>query len=192
MTSTITAPEDKAIDVSELIERLSTLEERVQELEENQPEDRVTLVVFSGELDRVLAAFIISLGALSMGFEVSIFFTFWGLSAIRKQRSLENKGWMEQMMAMMSPANAGEMGISKMNYFGVGAKMMRHMMEEKNVTSFEDMVEMTREMGARFVSCGMSQMVLGIHDEELQDGIEEGGVAAYLGDALKSKTTLFI
>lgn len=191
MSQEVETQEASVVDLT-VEERLKQLEERIQELEENQPEDRVTMVVFSGELDRVFAAFIIALGAQSMGYEVSMFFTFWGLNAIRKQRSLENKSWKEQMMSLMSPSTPKDMGVSNMNFFGIGAKMMRQMMEEKNVTSFEEMVEMTRDLGARFVSCGMSQMVLGINDEELQDGIEEGGVAAYLGDALNSKTTLFI
>jgi len=172
--------------------RLQQLEARIAELEENIPEDRVTLVVFSGELDRVIAAFIIASGALAMGYEVSIFFTFWGLNAVRDHRSLDGKSLMERMMSMMTPGSTAGMGISKMNFFGVGATMMRNMMKEKNVETIEDLIQMTKDMGARFVSCGMSQMVMGIQTEELRPDMEDGGVAAYLGDAVSSKVTLFI
>lgn len=175
-----------------LAERLQQLEERVAELEENMPDDRVTIVVFSGDMDKVMAAFIIATGALAMGYEVSLFFTFWGLNAVRDHRSMEGKGFMERMMSMMTPASTQGMGISQMNFFGAGAKAMRIMMEQKNVEKLEDLINMTREMGARFVSCGMSQMVMGINTEELRDDMEDGGVAAYLGDAVSSKVTLFI
>lgn len=172
--------------------RLAALEARIAELEDNQQDDRVTIVVFSGEMDKVMASFIIAMGALAMGYEVSMFFTFWGLSAVREQRSLEDKGFMEKMLSLMIPASTDQMGISKMNFFGVGAAMMRNMANYKNVEKLEDLIEMTKEMGARFVSCGMSQMVMGIHEDELRKDMEEGGVAAYLGDAVSSKVTLFI
>lgn len=182
----------KIEDLSAIMAKLESLEERVTELEEEMPENRVTIVVFSGDLDRLFAAFIIATGALAMGYEVSMFFTFWGLNAVREQRDLGGKNMMEKMMSLMSPAGTDELGLSKMNFFGAGAKMMRRMMKEKNVQSFEELVEMTHELGARFVSCGMSQMVMGISDEELRDNMDEGGVATYLGDAISSKMTLFI
>lgn len=188
----MTMQEAISVDVTTLEERLAALEAKVAELEEDMPEDRVTLVVFSGELDRVIAAFIIATGALAMGYEVSIFFTFWGLNAVRKQRLTEGKSLMESMMSMMVPGDTQGMSLSKMNFFGVGAKMMRQMMEQKNVEKIEDLIDLTKEMGARFVSCGMSQMVMGIQTEELRDDMEDGGVAAYLGDAVSSKVTLFI
>jgi peroxiredoxin family protein len=192
MTQELITQETAIVDEPTVEERLKVLEARVVELEENMPEDRVTIVVFSGELDKVIAAFIIASGALAMGYEVSLFFTFWGLNAVRKQRSIDGKSIMETMMSMMVPGSTGGMGISKMNFFGVGAQMMRQMMKQKNVESIEDLINMTKDMGARFVSCGMSQMVMGIQTEELRDDMEDGGVAAYLGDAVSSKVTLFI
>ena len=180
------------LDQAQLLERLQSLEERIAELEENMPEDRATIVVFSGELDKVIAAFIIATGALAMGYEVSLFFTFWGLNAVRDHRTMKDKNLMERMMSLMTPSSTKGMGISKQNFFGAGAKAMRMMMQQKNVESIEDLIEMTKELGARFVSCGMSQMVMGIKEEELRDDMEDGGVAAYLGDAVSSKVTLFI
>lgn len=179
-------------DATGLEARLAQLEERVVELEENIPEDRVTIVIFSGELDRVFAGFIIATGALAMGYEVSLFFTFWGLNAVRESRTMDKKSLMERMMSLMTPASSKGMSISQNNFFGAGAKAMRVMMEQKNVETVEDLIDMTKEMGARFVSCGMSQMVMGIKTEELRGDMEDGGVAAYLGDAVSSKVTLFI
>ncbi|MDQ7025844.1 MAG: DsrE/DsrF/DrsH-like family protein [Anaerolineae bacterium] len=179
-------------DTTTLEMRLQQLEERVVELEENIPEDKVTIVMFSGELDRVLAGFIIATGALAMGYEVSMFFTFWGLNAVRDNRTLEGKNIMERMMSLMTPGSTEGMGLSNMNFFGAGARMMRLMMKQKNVENIEDLINMTKDMGARFVSCGMSQMVMGINTSELRDDMEDGGVAAYLGDAVSSKVTLFI
>lgn len=180
------------VDMKELLERLSTLEQRVEGLEEAQPEDKVALVVFSGDLDRVLAAFVIATGAAALGQEVSMFFTFWGLSVLKKDSNLSGKGLFEKMMAVMSPGNSTELPVSKMNYFGIGAKMLRQMMKDKNVSSLEEMIEMAREMDVKLLACEMSKDVMGIQDDELIDGLESAGVAAFLGESLTSRTNLFI
>ena len=180
------------VDMKELLERLSTLEQRVEGLEEAQPEDKVALVVFSGDLDRVLAAFVIATGAAALGQEVSMFFTFWGLSVLKKDSNLSGKGLFEKMMAVMSPGNSTELPVSKMNYFGIGAKMLRQMMKDKNVSSLEEMIEMAREMDVKLLACEMSMDVMGIQDDELIDGLESAGVAAFLGESLTSRTNLFI
>jgi peroxiredoxin family protein len=179
-------------DLTLLEGRLAGLEARLAEVEERLPEDRVTIVVFSGELDRVLASFIIATGALALGQEVSMFFTFWGLNALRKQRILDGKNLPEKMMSMMTPASTGQMGVSKMNFFGVGAKMLRFMMKNKNVESFEDLINLAEEMGATMYSCAMSRDVMGISQAELRESAEEAGVAGMLADGLRSKATLFI
>ena len=176
---------------SELMARLAELEQRIAALEE-RTEDRVTIIVFSGDLDRVLAAFIIATGAAAMGQQVSMFFTFWGLSVLKKGTSLSGKTVFQKMMAMMSPGSSQSLPVSKMNYFGVGAKMLRSMMKEKNVSSLEDLIALAREMGVRMIACEMSRDVMGIKESELVPGLECGGVAAFLGDALKSRATLFI
>ena len=124
--------------VQALEEKVQALEKRLREVEERAPEDRVSLVVFSGDLDRVLAAFIIATGAAAMGQQVSMFFTFWGLSVLKKGRKLSGKTIDQKMMALMSPRSSQSLPVSKMNYFGVGAKMLRSMMKEKNVSSLEE------------------------------------------------------
>ncbi|MGB5294757.1 MAG: DsrE/DsrF/DrsH-like family protein [Thermoanaerobaculia bacterium] len=189
--SDVTTPSGK-VDTNELMERLAAVEQRVESLEESQPDDMVALLVFSGDLDRVLAAFVIATGAAALGQEVSMFFTFWGLGVLKKESNLAGKGLFEKMMSIMSPSNSTQLPVSKMNYFGVGAKMLRQMMKDNNVSSLEEMIDMAREMGVKMLACEMSKDVMGIQDEELMDGLEPAGVAAFLGESLRSRTNLFI
>jgi peroxiredoxin family protein len=175
-----------------LVTRLAELEKRIASLEQNADDNRVTLVVFSGDLDRVLAAFVIATGAAAMGQQVSMFFTFWGLTVLKKSTSFDDKSLFQKMMALMSPGSSQGLPVSKMNYFGVGAKMLRSMMKAKNVTSLEDMIALARELGIRMIACEMSRDVMGISQSELMDGLECGGVATFLADALKSRASFFI
>ena len=173
-------------------EKLRDLEKRLAHVEGQVAEDRVALVVFSGDLDRVLAAFIIATGAAAMGQQVSMFFTFWGLSVLKKDSQLSGKTLFQKMMALMSPGSSQSLPVSKMNYFGVGAKMLRSMMKQKNVSSLEEMIALARELGVRMIACEMSRDVMGIKESELVPGLECGGVASFLADSLKSRTSLFI
>ncbi len=173
-------------------ERIRQLEARLEELESRLPEDRVSIVVFSGDLDRVLAAFVIATGAAALGQNVSMFFTFWGLNALRRKKVLSGKKFGEKLMAIMSPDSPAGLPLSRMNFFGIGAKMMRSMMQEKRVSSLEELMQLASDLGVRVVACEMSRDVMGVSDEELREGIEFGGVATFLGDALRSKATLFI
>jgi peroxiredoxin family protein len=175
-----------------LEEKLRDLEKRLAHVEGQVAEDRVALVVFSGDLDRVLAAFIIATGAAAMGQQVSMFFTFWGLSVLKKDSQLSGKTLFQKMMTVMSPGSSKSLPVSKMNYFGVGAKMLRSMMKEKNVSSLEEMIALARELGVRMIACEMSRDLMGIKESELVAGLECGGVASFLADSLKSRTNLFI
>jgi peroxiredoxin family protein len=173
-------------------EKLRELEARLGHVEGQVAEDRVALVVFSGDLDRVLAAFVIATGAAAMGQQVSMFFTFWGLSVLKKDTQFSGKTLFQKMMAMMSPGSSKGLPVSQMNYFGVGAKMLRSMMKEKNVSSLEEMISLARDLGVRMIACEMSRDVMGIKESELVPGLECGGVASFLADSLKSRTSLFI
>jgi peroxiredoxin family protein len=177
---------------SAIEQHLTAIEARLLNLERRAPEDRVSMVVFSGEMDRVLAAFVIATGAASMGMEVSMFFTFWGLSALRKKRSYRGKRWNEKMMALMTPGNTRGLPVSKLNFFGIGSKLLRKMMRDKNVASLEELIAMSREFGVKVVACQMSMDVMGVGRDELADGIEVGGAATFLGDAARSRISLFI
>lgn len=179
-------------DPSLLEQRVAELEARIAELESAQPEDKLSMVVFSGDLDRVLASFVIATGAAAMGQKVDMFFTFWGLTALKKRTELSGKTFFQKAMGLMTPDGSETLPVSRMNYFGVGAKMLRTMMKQQNVESLEDMMQLARDLGVTIIACDMSQGVMGIRDEELVDDLEHGGVGTFLGSALTAKSSLFI
>lgn len=191
----MTTPMTETVDTQTLLSRIAELEQRVAALEQSPAqsiEDRLAMVVFSGDLDKAIAAFIIATGAASMGLEVSMFFTFWGISAVKKQKVFSGKNLLEQGFTAMLPGKLGELGLSQMNFFGAGAQIIRNLMKQHDVASPEELFAMARELGVRMVVCDMSRELLGIKDEELVDGLETGGVATFLGDAARAKVTLFI
>ncbi|ABY33480.1 MULTISPECIES: DsrE/DsrF/DrsH-like family protein [Chloroflexus] len=191
----MTTPMTETVDTQALLSRIAELEQRVAALEQSPAqsiEDRLAMVVFSGDLDKAIAAFIIATGAASMGLEVSMFFTFWGISAVKKQKVFSGKNLLEQGFTAMLPGKLGELGLSQMNFFGAGAQIIRNLMKQHDVASPEELFAMARELGVRMVVCDMSRELLGIKDEELVDGLETGGVATFLGDAARAKVTLFI
>ncbi len=155
--------------------------------------DGKTIVVFSGDLDKVLASFIIANGAASMGRPVTMFFTFWGLTVLRKKRAPKvKKSAMESMFGAMLPKGASKLTLSKMNMGGMGTAMMKKIMNDKNVDSLESLIKKAMANGVKIVACTMSMDVMGIKKEELIDGVELGGVGSYLGDAEESNVNLFI
>lgn len=183
------------VETKTLFERIAALEARVNELEAHPAqgvEDRVAMVVFSGDLDKAIAAFIIATGAASMGLETSMFFTFWGINAVKKQKVFAGKSLLEQGFTAMLPGKLGETGLSQMNFFGVGAQLIRGLMKKHAVSSPEELFALAQELGVKMVVCDMSRELLGIKDEELVDGLDTGGVATFLGDAARAKVTLFI
>ena len=156
-----------------------------------EDKSNMTMVVFSGDLDKAIAAFIIANGALTMGKKVTMFFTFWGLSILKK-KNLSKKNFIEKMFAMMLPKNSEDLPVSKMNFFGIGAKMIRSIMRKKNIMSLQELIKKAIDSGVDITACTMSMDVMGINKEELIDGINYGGVGQYLGEAEKSSNNLFI
>ena len=155
--------------------------------------DNKTLVVFSGDLDKAIASFIIANGAASMGRKVTMFFTFWGLNILRKHEKVDvEKGFMDKMFGMMMPRGSKKLTLSKMNMMGMGGKMIRQVMKNKNVSSLEDLIQAAIDNGIEIVACQMSMDVMGITHEELIDGVKIGGVGYYLGEAEESNVNLFI
>ena len=155
-----------------------------------ETKEGATMVVFSGEMDKVLASMIIASGAAAMGKDVTIFFTFWGLSALKKQRI--KKSGLAKMFDMMLPKGAASLPISSMNMGGLGNKMIKHVMKQKNVESLPKMIEQANQLGVKFVACTMSMDIMGIEPAELYDFVEYGGVATYLGDSESANLNLFI
>lgn len=155
--------------------------------------DNKTLIVFSDDLDRVLASFVIANGAAASGKKVSIFFTFWGLNVIKKAKKPSvQKDFLGKMFGMMLPSSSKKLGLSQMNMAGMGGKMMRYIMKKKNIDSLESLMQQAIDNGVEFIACSMSMDVMGIKKEELMDGITIGGVAAYLERAENANVNLFI
>jgi len=173
---------------------LAEIRKEIAALRERVPEDRATLVVFSGDLDRAIAAFVIATGAAAAGLETTIFFTFWGLSILKKKNgaAVSKRDLMQKMFAVMTPRSSESLGVSKMNYFGIGATMLRTMMKKQQVASLEELMELARELGVRMIGCTMSMDVMGVDKDELFDGIELGGVAAFMAEAARARVSLFI
>ncbi len=152
-----------------------------------------TIVVFSNDLDRAMAAFIIANGAASMGRKVTLFFTFWGLNILRRPETVHaDKSLVESMFGRMMPRGPGKLSLSKMNMAGMGTAMMKQVMKQKNVAPLPDLIATARDSGVRLVACAMSMDVMGIKEQELIDGVEIGGVGTYLDAADSANLNLFI
>jgi peroxiredoxin family protein len=174
-------------------QRIKRMEERLHRLEVAAPRsDKVTLLVFSGELDKVLAGLMIGTTASSLGMDVTIFFTFWGLNVLKEKRTYSGKHVKERMIDMMTPAGPGSMGVSQLNMLGAGRAMFKQMMKEKEIVSADELLNIARESGVKLVACSMTMQVMGIRKQELMSGIEVAGAASYLMDASRSGCTLFI
>ena len=152
-----------------------------------------SIVVFSGDFDKLVAAFIIANGAAAMGSKVTMFFTFWGMNALRRSNHVAvKKTLIERMFGWMMPRGADKLKLSQMNMGGMGLAMIKGIMRKKNVASLPDLIKSAQDAGVRLVVCTMSMDLMGIKREELIDGIEEGGVASYLDRAESGNVNLFI
>jgi peroxiredoxin family protein len=154
---------------------------------------KTTIVLFSGDYDKAMAAYIIANGAAAFDHEVTIFHTFWGLNALRKNENVSvKKGFMEKIFGKMMPRGADKMGLSKMNFAGFGPKMIKDIMKKHNAMSLPQLIEMAQEQDVKLVACTMTMDLLGLKQEELLESIEYAGVAAYLADAEEGNVNLFI
>lgn len=152
-----------------------------------------TLVVFSGDLDKAIATFIIANGAAAMGRKVTLFFTFWGLNILRRHDKVKvKKDILSGMFGAMMPRGTRKLTLSRMSMGGIGGKLIRYLMKKKNVASLEELLEQAKAAGVNLVACNMSMDLMGIRREELIDGIQIGGVAAMLGSAEESDMSMFI
>jgi NADPH-dependent 2,4-dienoyl-CoA reductase/sulfur reductase-like enzyme/peroxiredoxin family protein/rhodanese-related sulfurtransferase/TusA-related sulfurtransferase len=152
-----------------------------------------TFVLFSDDLDKALATFVLANGAAATGEKVTIFFTFWGLNAIKKQNKPKvKKDIFGRMFSMMLPSGSTSLKLSKMNMFGIGSRMMRHIMKNKNVASLEELRDAAVKNGVEFIACQMSMDVMGVSREELLDEVTVGGVATYMNRTDDANLNLFI
>jgi peroxiredoxin family protein len=182
------------VEVARQISALrADLEREIAAVRERTPEDKAAIIVFSGDLDRVLASFVLATGAAAAGLETSMFFTFWGLSVLKKKgASGGSKTLKERMFAMMTPAGSETLGTSKLNFFGAGALMLRSMMKDKGIATLEELIALGKELGIKMTACTMSMDAMGVSKQELADGLEYGGVATFLADATRARVSLFV
>ena len=151
-----------------------------------------TIVVFSNDLDKALASFIIANGAKASGKDVTMFFTFWGLNILRKSNVSVKKGFIDKMFGFMMPKGAEKLTLSKMNMGGMGSAMMKWVMKNKNISTLSELIQQAQDSGVKFIACNMSMDVMGIKEEELIDGVEIGGVAKYISESNNANSNLFI
>jgi peroxiredoxin family protein len=157
-------------------------------------QEKLSLIVFSGSLDRLIAAFVLATGAAAMGMQVSMFFTFWGTAALRRENVRVKKNLLERMFGWMLPKGVKKLPLSQMNMAGGGPAMIRYVMKKNGVASVEEMIELSKELGVELNVCTMSMDLLGMKPEELIDYPNKTycGVAKFLETAAPGKITMFL
>jgi peroxiredoxin family protein len=179
----------------DLESRIKALEEQVENIKCNTPEDKLSMVVMSGDLDKLLAAFIIATGGAAMFEEVTMFFTFWATPALRDpKKSPKGKDFFGTMFGWMLPKGSTATKLSKMNMLGMGTAMMKWLMGKKGVMQLEDLIKKAADSGVKIYVCEMSMDLMGMKKDELIDypNLKLAGVGTFLGQAGTSKSTLFI
>jgi peroxiredoxin family protein len=156
--------------------------------------EKVTLVVFSGEMDKAMAAFNIAIGAASMGMEVSMFFTFWGLNIIKKNEGpIKSRGIMRKMLNFMNRGGSKRLLLSRFHMFGLGKWMMGKLMQDAKFPTIDELIATAKEAGVKFIACTNTMGVMGLSKEAFIPEVDSfGGVAAYMADAREGKVNLFI
>ena len=183
------------MDMQNFEAQLEEVKTQLGALQKQTPENKISMVVFSGDLDKVLASFVIATGSVAMGLDVVMFFTFWGTPVLRdSKKSVGGKDVMGKMFGTMLPKGTGAVKLSKMNMGGMGTTMMKSLMKKKNVASLEEMLAMAEELGVRIYICEMSMDLMGFKREEMIEykDLEFCGVAKFLEEAQNSKIQLFI
>lgn len=163
------------------------------ELQEAKP-DRVTIVVLSGDMDRVMAAFIIATGAAAMGMQVTMFFTFWGLNAIRRKGSKSGaKDWLRRMFGFLNRGGAETLPLSKFHFWGLGTRMMKRVMREHRMPGIPELMQTAQDLGVKMIACTTTMGLMGITKETLINGVDQlAGVTTYLAEARQGSVNLFI
>ncbi len=184
------AVQESEVTIEKLLAKIDQLEKRIEAQESR--EEQLTLVAFSGDFDKLMAAFVLAVGAQASGKKTTIFFTFWGLAAIRKKARLKSKSILEKMTSICLPAGPDKVGTSRMNLLGVGPAFFKNVMKRRNVQSLPELIDLATELGVKLVACQTSMEIMGIGEDELREDVTLGGATACVADAMNSKATLFI
>ena len=156
--------------------------------------EKMTIIVFSGEMDKALAAFNLAIGGATSGMEVTMFFTFWGLNVIkRNEGGIKSKGIMRKMLNFMNRGGTKRLPLSRFHMLGMGKWMMKKLMKDVNFPQVEELMAVAKEFGVKFVACTTSMGIMGISKDAFIPGVDSfAGVATYLADAKESKINLFV
>lgn len=183
------------VQLEDIEKQIAEMKQQLEGLCSRAPANKLSMIVFSGDLDKILAAFVIATGAAAMGMEVVMFFTFWGTPVLRDRKKPEGeKDAMGKMFGAMLPKGACAVKLSKMNMGGMGTAMMKSLMKKKNVASLEQMMELAADLDVQIYVCEMSMDLMGFKREEMIDypRMNYCGVATFLEEAMNSKIQLFI
>ena len=183
------------MDMQNMEKQLEDVQAQLESLKKGASDNKVAIIAFSGDMDKVLASFVIATGAVAMGMDVVMFFTFWGTPVLRdKNKKVGGKDMMGKMFGAMLPKGPGAVKSSKMNMGGMGTAMMKSVMKQKNIASLEEMIALAEELGVRIYVCEMSMDMMGFKREEFIDykGLDFAGVATFLAEAQNAKVQLFI
>ena len=181
--------------MQKLEKQLEELKNKFESMEKKQASNQLSMVVFNGDLDKALAAFIMATGAVAMGMNAVMFFTFWGIPLLRdKKKSVKGKDMISKMFGRMLPKGSDKVNLSKMNMGGMGKAMIKSLMKKKNVASLEEMITLAGELDVKIYICEMSMDLMGFKREEMIDypNLTYCGVAKFLEEANNSRIQLFI
>ena len=176
---------------NDLLARVSAMESQIAQMQKQLPEDQISIIVLSGDFDKAMAAFMMANGAVGMGMDVSMFFTFWGCSVIKKGRKLHGKKFSHKLINLMLPANSRALAPSKMAFGGLGRRFFNYVMKGE-MTPLEEQIELAKELGVRFQVCAPSLSMMGFDDDEWLVPVDVCGVAAMYEVALNARTAYFI
>ncbi|HEY0635008.1 MAG TPA: DsrE/DsrF/DrsH-like family protein [Gammaproteobacteria bacterium] len=186
-----TLAELRPLETPDLAARIMRLESELNEMRERVPENKVSIILLSGDFDKAMAAFMMANGAVAMGMEVSMFFTFWGCSVIKKGRKLRGKKFTHQLINLMLPGSSKDLAPSKMAFGGLGRKFFNYMMKGQ-MSPLEEQIDLAKEAGITFQICAPSLGLMGFDADEWIVPVDVCGVAAMYGTALKARTAYFI
>jgi peroxiredoxin family protein len=182
------------LTLEQLQTQIDLLQRKIEKLEKNRL-DQLSIAVVSGDMDKILAAMVISIAAAAMDTQVKLFFSFWSLSALRDpKKSVQGKDFISKMFGIMLPKGKNKLSLSNMNMAGIGPKMIKYLMKKQNVMSLETMFKEAGELGIEIVICEMSMGLMGFKKEEFIDypQLSYGGAATFIADASESSIQLFI
>lgn len=177
--------------VANLTAKVAELDSQLHDIKTRVPENRVSIILLSGEFDKAVAAFIMANGAIAMGMDVTMYFTFWGCSVIKKGKRLKGKKFSNKLINLMLPGSSKDLPPSRMSFGGLGRMMFNHMMKN-NMASLEEQIEIANENGVRFQVCAPSLSVMGFDEDEWIVPVDICGVAAMYEVALNARTAYFI